>query len=90
MFIHSEPGRRAVHSSQGRADVVVGTAGDMFLFEFKFNKTASDTLAQLRANGYADKYRAGPRSASGKTLTAIGVNFNATTRTVDDWLTEPF
>jgi len=76
--------------TQGRADAVVETAGDVFLFEFKFNQTAAAALAQLRANGYADKYRAGPRSASGKTLTAIGVNFNAATRTVDDWLTEPF
>lgn len=80
MFVSSE-----VHSSQGRADAVVETATDVFLFEFKFNKTAADALAQLRTNGYADKYR-----ASGKVLTAIGVNFNATTRAVDDWLTEPF
>ncbi|MCY7355913.1 MAG: hypothetical protein LH609_00260, partial [Rudanella sp.] len=35
MFIHSEPGRRTDHSSQGRADAVVETAGDVFLFEFK-------------------------------------------------------
>ncbi len=80
MFIQSE-----VHSSQGRADAVVETAGDVFVFEFKMNKTAADALAQLRTNGYADKYRTG-----GKTIMAIGVNFNATTRTVDDWLTEPF
>ncbi len=80
MFIQSE-----VHSSQGRADAVVETAGDVFLFEFKFNQTATDALAQLRTNGCGDKYR-----ASGKTLTAIGVNFNSAERSVDDWITEPF
>jgi len=78
MFIQSE-----IHSSQGRADAVVETATDVFLFEFKFNQSAA--VAQLRANGYADKYR-----ASGKVLTAIGVNFNSSERSIDDWVTEPF
>jgi hypothetical protein len=79
LFIQSE-----VHSSFGRADAVVETPTAVYLFEFKFNQTAQVALVQLRANGYGEKYR-----SSGKVLTAIGVNFNAYSRSVDDWLAEP-
>jgi len=80
IYIQSE-----VHSSQGRADAVVETPGEVYLFEFNFNQSAAVALAQLRANGYGEKYR-----ASGKVLTAIGVNFNSAERSIDDWATEPF
>lgn len=79
LFILSE-----AHSSWGRADAVVETPTAVYLFEFKFNQTAQAALTQLRANGYGEKYR-----SSGKVLTAIGVNFSADSRSVDDWLTEP-
>ncbi|MDZ7878989.1 MAG: AAA family ATPase [Saprospiraceae bacterium] len=75
VFIQSE-----VHSSQGHADSVVETPTDVFLFEFKFNKTADAALIQIEENDYAGKYR-----ASGKAITAIGVNFNAEVRGIDDW-----
>jgi hypothetical protein len=79
IFIQSE-----VHSSQGRADAVVQTPTAVYVFEFKFNQTAQVALAQLRANGYGEPYR-----ASGRAVTAIGVNVNADTRTLDDWQAEP-
>ena len=86
MFANSE-----VHSShgtsrnnrEGRADAVVQTLTDVYLFEFKFNKTAQEALDQIKNKKYADKYR-----ASGKTLTGIGVNFNSTEKKIDDWLEE--
>lgn len=76
MFMQSE-----VHSSWGRADIVVQTSTDVYVFEFKFNKTAQDALNQIERQKYVAKYR-----ASGKTITAIGCNFNSQARQIDDWL----
>jgi PD-(D/E)XK nuclease superfamily len=80
MFVSSE-----VHSSQGRADAVVETATEVYIFEFKFNKTAQEALRQIADNKYADKYL-----ASQKTITGIGVNFNSTKRGIDEWLEANF
>jgi hypothetical protein len=78
MFISSE-----VHSSKGQADAVVQTLTDVYIFEFKFNKTADEALQQIKKKNYAAKYR-----PSGRTITAIGVNFNSTDREIDDWVEE--
>ena len=78
MYIKSE-----VHSSKGRADSVVETATHVFIFEFKFNKTAEEALQQIKDKKYADKYR-----ASHKTITGIGVNFNAAEREIEGWVPE--
>jgi Predicted AAA-ATPase/PD-(D/E)XK nuclease superfamily len=80
MFVNSE-----VHSSQGRADAVVETLTDVYIFEFKFNKTAQEALKQIHENQYADKYQ-----ASGKVITGIGVNFNSAKRGIDEWLEASF
>ncbi len=76
MFVNSE-----VHSSQGRADAVVQTLTDVFIFEFKFNKTAQEALDQITDQDYAGKYQ-----ASGRTITGIGINFNSADRTIEGWL----
>jgi Predicted AAA-ATPase/PD-(D/E)XK nuclease superfamily len=76
MFVNSE-----VHSSQGRADAVVQTLTDIFIFEFKFNKTAQEAVDQITDNKYANKYQ-----TSGKTITGIGLNFNADKREIDEWI----
>jgi len=51
-------------SSRGRADLVVLTGGQVFLFEFKMVDTADEiktaldaALSQIRDRGYAEKYR---------------------------------
>jgi Predicted AAA-ATPase/PD-(D/E)XK nuclease superfamily len=76
MFVQSE-----VHSSRGRADAVVQTLTDIFIFEFKFNKTAQEALDQIYNKKYADKYR-----ASNKPITGIGLNFDSTERQIDGWI----
>jgi hypothetical protein len=77
-YIQSE-----VHSSHGRADTVVQTDTDVYIFEFKFKESAEIAFQQILTNGYADKYR-----ASGKRITGIGVNFCQTKKKVADWKTE--
>ncbi|MCY4305287.1 MAG: AAA family ATPase [Aestuariivita sp.] len=56
--------RAAEFSSHGRADMVVLTGGQVFIFEFKMVATAGENeaaletaLAQIRNKGYAEKYR---------------------------------
>lgn len=80
LFVNSE-----VHSSQGHADSVVQTLTDVYIFEFKFNKTAEEGLVQIKKQDYAGKYR-----ASGKVITGIGVNFNSdkNKKQIDEWVVE--
>ena len=78
MYIKSE-----VHSSRGRADSVVETATHVFIFEFKFKKTAEEGLQQIKDKKYADKYR-----ASNKIIIGIGVNFVPEDKEVNEWLPE--
>jgi hypothetical protein len=72
-----------VHSSQGHADSVVQTLTDVYIFEFKFNKTAQEGMDQIKKQDYAGKYR-----ASGKAITGIGVNFSSEKKGIDDWMEE--
>jgi len=74
-----------VHMSRGRADIVVQTATHVYVFEFKFNKTAQEALDQIVKKGYAAKYQ-----ASKKILVGIGVNFDEATRKIDGWLDKTF
>jgi Predicted AAA-ATPase/PD-(D/E)XK nuclease superfamily len=68
------------HSSKGRADVVVQTLTHIYIFEFKINKSAEAAFQQILDNEYAEKYR-----ALGKSILAIGVNFNTKNRKMDPW-----
>lgn len=70
-----------VHSAQGRADAIVQTATHVYIFEFKFNKPAQEAIEQIHERNYASKYQ-----ASGKLITAVGVNFNGKEKQIDDWL----
>ena len=78
MYIKSE-----VHSSKGRADSVVETATHVFIFEFKFNRSAEEAMTQIKDRKYADKYR-----ADNKTIIGIGVNFNSKEKEIKGWETE--
>lgn len=80
LYVNSE-----VHSSRGHADSVVQTLTDVYIFEFKFNKTAQEGLDQIKKQDYAAPYR-----ASNKTILGIGVNFNShkDTRGIDGWIEE--
>ena len=70
-----------IHSSKGRADAIVQTAKEVYIFEFKFNKTAQEAIAQIHKKGYASRY-----TTSGKKIVGIGVNFNSASRQIDDWV----
>ena len=65
--------------SRGRADMALRFNGRAYLFEFKVagNGPKGTALAQLRAKGYADKYR-----ELGRPVHLIGVEFGREERNI--------
>ena len=60
-----------LESSKGRADAVVETDRSVYVFEFKYGKTARAALKQINEKGYAKPYAVGRRR-----VIAIGVNYD--------------
>lgn len=78
LYIKSE-----VHSAMGRADSIVETPEHVFIFEFKFNRTAKEALQQIKTNQYAAPYL-----NNQKKVIAIGVNFVTKKREIKGWEVE--
>ncbi|MDR1098619.1 MAG: ATP-binding protein [Tannerella sp.] len=72
-----------VKNSKGRADAIVKTEGNIYVFEFKMdeNATAEDAVKQINDRDYAIPYAADHR----KTV-KIGVEFSQKERGVKRWL----
>ncbi len=66
-------------SARGRADLALCFGGAVYVFEFKVVELAGEgsALSQLRAKGYADKYR-----GRGAPIHLVGIEFSRETRTV--------
>ncbi len=66
-------------SAAGRLDLAALHEGQVWLFEFKVAERAAPgaALEQLRAKGYADKYR-----SRGEPIHLVGVEFSEATRTL--------
>ncbi len=72
------------HTSNGRIDMVVKTQQYAYVFEFKFNKTAAEALAQINTKDYPL-----PFQFEGRKVFKVGVNFSKETRNIDDCIWEP-
>lgn len=70
-----------VKSAIGRADVVVKMKEAVYVFEFKFDGTPEEALAQIDSKQYAVPYQ-----ADGRRVVKVGVNFDSATRTIGKWL----
>ena len=68
-------------NSKGRADVIIETNNDIFIFEFKLDGSAEEALKQIEEKQYAVPYLDDKRSVH-----KIGVNISSESRTVDQWL----
>ena len=66
-------------SAFGYADAIIETKKFVWVFEFKFNKSAKAALAQIREKGYADAYRGDRRP-----VTLVGINFRTAKRNIDE------
>ena len=69
-----------VQSAIGRADVVLKLSDAVYVFEFKFDGTPEEALAQIESKNYAI-----PFQSDGRRIVKIGVNFDSTTRTIGEW-----
>jgi hypothetical protein len=60
-------------SSAGRLDMALHFNGQVYLFEFKVVELEPDggALAQIKARGYAERYRGG-----GQSIHLVGVEFS--------------
>lgn len=70
-------------TNQGRIDAVVELATDIYLFEFKLNRSAEEALTQIKAGEYYQKYR-----LKHKAITLVGANFDSGKRKITDWRSE--
>ncbi len=77
-FVQSE-----VHCSTGRADCIVQTEKEIYIFEFKVEPkgSAESALKQIEETGYADKYK-----ASGKKIVMIGTAFDEKRKTIGEYV----
>lgn len=72
-----------VHTSFGRADMVVQTPKFIYIFEFKINSSPQKAIEQIHEKGYGMPFKMDPRH-----LILIGANFSIPTCTITDWLIE--
>ncbi|NDV57303.1 ATP-binding protein [Bacteroides sp. 519] len=70
-----------VRSARGRADAVVWTRDQIYLFEFKLNDTAEKALEQIDAKGYLIPY-----SVDKRKLVKVGVEFDKEERNIGKYL----
>ena len=62
----------------GYADAVIETPSAVYVFEFKYRRSAKAAIKQIRERGYADKWIGGERP-----VTLVGINFNPKKRNID-------
>ena len=66
-------------SAFGYADAIVETKKFVWVFEFKYQKSAQAAIRQIREKGYADAYKGDRRP-----VTLVGVNFRLSKRNIDE------
>ena len=72
-----------VRFADGRADAVVKCPDYIYVFEFKYNKTAEEAMAQINEKGYVE-----PFAQDSRKLYKVAMNFSAETRNIDECLIE--
>ncbi len=65
----------------GRVDMVVWMPDAIYVFELKVGESAQAALRQIDEKGYAIPYQ-----TDGRRIVKIGINMNAETRTVKEWM----
>ncbi|MBR2839154.1 MAG: AAA family ATPase [Kiritimatiellae bacterium] len=71
-------------SARGRADAVLADKAGVYVFEFKYGKSAQEALAQARTKEYAN-----PWLDADLSVFYVGVNYDPERRGIDDPLVEP-
>ena len=69
-----------VCTSDGRIDAVIDNGDNVYIFEFKLNKSGRIAMKQIMQKEYYKKYE-----NSGKKITLVGANFDFNTRRLGKW-----
>lgn len=72
-------------TSIGRIDALMETKTNIYVFEFKVNKTAKEAIDQIKDKDYALRF-----ADRDKLVYLIGANFNSKKRNIDDYIIEEF
>ena len=72
-----------VETNDGRIDMVVTLPDDIYIIEFKLDRSAAEAMDQIKGKDYAGKY-----ALSGKRITLIGISFSSEKRTIVEELVE--
>lgn len=67
-------------TNEGRIDAYIRTAKNVYLFEFKLDRTATMALDQIQEHHYYEKFQ-----NSTLPITMVGVNFNSEKGRIDEW-----
>ncbi len=70
-------------TNKGRIDMSVETENTLYLIEFKVDMPKEKALGQIKAKGYAEKYR-----ARSKKIVLIGIGFSSAKKNITDFLWE--
>ena len=71
-------------SARGRADAILKDKSGVYVFEFKYGKTAKKAVEQARTKEYA-----GPWLDGNPPVFYVGINYDPDKRGIDDPLVEP-
>lgn len=71
------------HSNIGRPDLTIRTKDFVYVFEFKYNRSAEEAIRQIHERDYAGRFAAGER-----TVYLIGANFSKEKHGLEQWIIE--
>lgn len=72
VYIFSE-----VQTQKGRTDAIVMYLNEVYILEFKLNKTAEEAYFQIENRGYADRFKGMP-------VHKIGINFSSEKKAIEE------
>ncbi len=72
-----------VHTPKGRVDIVMLTHTRLYIIELKLNKDAQTAMRQINLKDYAQRF-----ALCGKPIIKVGINFNAKSGQIEDWVIE--
>ena len=72
-----------VHTPRGRVDIVLLTKTDLYVVELKLNKSAQAVMQQINLKNYRQRF-----ALCGLPITKVGINFDSTQGTIEDWVIE--
>lgn len=72
-----------IHTPNGRVDIVMLTNTHLYIIELKLNKDAKTAMRQINLKDYAQRF-----ALCGKPVIKVGINFNAKSGQIEDWMIE--